>query len=83
MPILLAVVLLNLEQVCRYILGVQTFYHPTLNYDRVRVRNETINHIRVGIRIRVIDSSPLAISLCYKVYAIRFLVIKCRVIKCR
>ena len=62
--------------------GVQTFYHPTLNHDRVRVRvrNETINHIK--IRIRVMDSSPLAISSCYKVYVIRCLVIKCLVMKC-
>ena len=34
----------------------QTFNHPTLNHDRVRVKDETLNHVRV------IDSSPLAIS---------------------
>ena len=53
---------------------VQTFYHrkfnhPTLNHYRVRVT--------VRIRVRVIDSSPLAISSCNKVYITRCLVIKC------
>ena len=42
-----------------------------------RVKDETLNHVRVRVRIRVIDSSPLAISSCYTVYVIRCLVIKC------
>ena len=49
----------------------QTFNHPTLNHDRAR--DETPNHVRV----RVIDSSPLAISSCYNVNVTRCLVIKC------
>ena len=53
--------------------GVETFNHPTLNHDRIRVRDETLNHVSV----RVIDSSPFAISSRYKVYVIRYLVIKC------
>ena len=46
---------------------------------RFRVRDETLNHVRVRVRIRfrVIDSSPLAISSCHKVYLIKCLVIKC------
>ena len=45
--------------------GVQTFHHqtfnlPTLNPNRVRVMDETLNHVRVG----VINSSPLATSSC-------------------
>ena len=34
-----------------------------------RVRDKTLNlvRVRVSVRIRVIDSSPFAISLCYKV----------------
>ena len=61
--------------------GLQTFNHSTLNHDKVRVRDETLNYlkvrVKVRIRIRVIDSSALAISSCYKVYVIRCLVIKC------
>ena len=45
------------------------------------VSDETLNHVKVRvtvrIKVRVIDSSPLAISSCYKVYVIRCLVIKC------
>ena len=51
----------------------QTFNHPTLNHDRVRGR----------VRARVIDSNPLAMSLCYKVYIIKCLVINSRVMKRR
>ena len=53
--------------------GVQTLNHPTLNHDRVGVKDDTLNHIR----IRVIDSSPLAMSSCYKVYVIKCVVSKC------
>ena len=48
-----------------------------------KVRNETLNHVRVRvgvrvrIRVKVIDSSSLEISSCYKAYVIRCLVIKC------
>ena len=54
------------------------FNHPTLNHDRVR--DETLNHVKVKAKIRVgvINSSPLVLSSCYKVYVIRCLVIKCR-----
>ena len=62
--------------------GVQTFHHwtfnhPTLNHDRVRirirVRDETLNYVGV----RVINSSPLAMSSCCRVYVIGYVVIKC------
>ena len=52
----------------------QAFNHPTLNHDRVG--DDALNHVRVKIRVRAIDSSPLAISSCYKVYVIICLVIK-------
>ena len=60
--------------------GVQIFHHQKFNHLTLihdRVRDKTLHHVRVRIRVRVIDSSPLAIS-CYKVYVIRCLVIECQ-----
>ena len=57
--------------------GVQTFHHQTFNHTSLnhdRVRDETLNHLWV----RVIDSSQLAMSSCYKVYIIKCLVINVR-----
>ena len=50
----------------------QTFNHPTLNHGSVRVRDETLSHVRV----RTIDSSSLAMLSCYTVYVIKCLVMK-------
>ena len=48
---------------------------------RFRVRDETLNHVKVKVKVRigvgVINSSPLVISSCYKVYVFGCLVIKC------
>ena len=41
-----------------------------------RVRDETLNPVRIRNRVGVIVSSPLAISSCYEFFVIRCLKIK-------